>query len=420
VYVAGAEDLCKAPEWLLRERQRLFHPFLANEASAAAFFQQNDRVLLEGTEAGTTPLFPLRSGRPAADGANLNLEFQFAAQAGRDDGLGIALGVTPGFALLLADYSSLTGRFYLQEAYAKIGYGWWELTFGRLQRQFGDSRHGTLLLSRSARPMDSLEIALRPHVLGTPFGFLGPFSFRIFAGNLDKSAFVSGAKLGGLEISLRPTRGLELAWMELYQFGGTGVAPLEPADLLKLLIYSADPALDAKRSRSSVFQISLREPKTHGKLYLQTYFEGYTGEVSALAGVYFPKVGSSDLRFEAAYTAEHAYQHPTYRQGLTREGLPLGHPLGPDALGGYLDLGFPLLTSWRGEVGAFAEARDRHPAAGVATEVRYGGGLSLRRHWQSTSFSLEGRYGYLQGAQYLPGQTNSVLSVQSFLSYSFF
>ena len=39
---------------------------------------------------------------------------------------------------------------------------------------------------------------------------------------------------------------LELAWMELYQFGGKGIPALEIRDILKILVYSGDPALDAK------------------------------------------------------------------------------------------------------------------------------------------------------------------------------
>lgn len=420
VYVADSEELCRAPEWLLRERARLFYPIYTNEASVSGYFHQNDDLPLNGIEGSNSTLFPQRSARPTVDGGNFNFEFRFVTQAGKEGGLGIAMGATPGLFAGLQNYSSLTGRGYLQEAFITAGYGRTELTFGRVARQFGDARHGTLLLSRASRPIDSLELVVRPHILGSPFGFLGPVSLRVFAGNLNHSGFVDNARLGGLALSLRPAPWLELAWMELYQFGGNGIPRLEASDLLKLLIYSGDPLLEAKRSRSSVFQVSLREPKTKAKLYLQGYLEGYTGEASGLAGLWFPKVGWTDLRFELAYTAENAYTHPTYRQGLTREGIALGHPLGPDALGAYFDFGFPLFSSWRGELGFSLEARDRHPAASVATETRYGASLALKRNWYSTTFSVEARSHFAREAGYVTGQSNHFVSSLATLSYNFF
>ncbi len=420
VYVAETEDLCKAPEWLLGERQRLFYPIYTNAASASAYFHQNDSLPLNGVEGGGSTIFPLRSGRPTVDGGNLNLEFRFVTSAGKEGGMGLAFGVTGGFLGALQNYNSGVARFYLQEAFATAGYGRTELTFGRVARQFGDAYHGTLLLSLASRPMDSLELVVRPHILGSPFGFLGPVSLRAFAGNLDRSAFVNNARLAGLAISLRPTAWLEIGWMELYQFGGAGVPALQARDILSLLLYSGDPRLDAKRSRSSVFQVSLREPKTHAKLYLQGYFEGHTGETSGLLGLWFPKVGWSDLRFEIAYTSENAYTNSTYRQGLTREGIMLGHPLGPDAMGGYFDFGFPIFTAWRGELGLSLEARDHHPSATSVTENRYGAGLNLKRHWINTTLSLEGKYTYALGAGYVANESNNLVSALATLSYSFF
>ncbi len=420
VYVQDAEELCKAPEWLLAERARLFAPAYTNAASAGVFLQQNDRLALKGLEAAVTPLFPLRQGRPDFDGVNLNLEFRAVAQAGREDHIGYALGATPGFLGAVENYSNPFGRFYLQDWFVKLGYGWAEIAAGRLPREFGDARHGNLLLSQAAKPINSVELTIRPHILGSPLSVLGPFSLKLFAGNLDRSTFVDGARLAGLALGFRPAPWLELAWMELYQFGGVGVPSVEPTDLLKMLVYLGDPALEVKRSRQSVFQISLREAKSHTKIYVQAHLDGRSGQVSGITGLYFPKLGNADLRLEAAYTAPEAYGHPTYPQGLVYEGLPLGHPLGPDALGGYVDVGFPLLRSWRGEIQGFLESRNRHPGAGTVAEERLGGGILLKRHWPATTFVLEARAASITGAGYIPNELNQVVSTRAILSYSFF
>ena len=89
-------------------------------------------------------------------------------------------------------------------------------------------------------------------------------------------------------------------------------------------------------------------------------------------------------------------------------------------MGGYFDFGFPLFTSWRGELGFSLESRDRHPAADQATENRYGGAVSLKRHWTNTTFSLESKYNYLTGSGYVPNESNHLVSVLGLLSYGFY
>ena len=424
VYAEGAE-MCQAPEWLLRERQRLFIPSGPSFFEAQSLSMAPEEIIsLQGIEANVTPLFPFRQGRPSVGGTNLYLELTFNADSGQSP-YGLGISVTPAFAALLQDYEAFSSDFYLQQGYVKAGYGWAELLVGKMNLQFGDAKHGALMLSRATKPMEMIKFTLRPHIMGGPLHALGPFSFETFVARLGPSQFVADAKLWGVTFGLRPAAEFETALLILNQFSGEGAADLEISDFLRMLIFSGSDDLDLKRHRGLTWHLGFWLFQKRLKWYTQFYFEKlgeigtwFNDDVSALMGFWLPRLGELDLRLEVVNIVPTAYQHPFWKQGFTHQGTALGHPLGPDARAAYLDVGFPFIEGFmKPELNLGFEQRLLNPQAGQATEQRITVGANLHRRWTSTSMGVAGNFATLINPLYLPGQTNTLFSVYAWLKY---
>ena len=78
-------------------------------------------------------------------------------------------------------------------------------------------------------PSRTLRLSVRPHIIGSPFGFLGPFTFETWITDTSGDVGISDSRFWGIIVAgFRPLQsGSEISAMELYQLGGTGVpAPL--------------------------------------------------------------------------------------------------------------------------------------------------------------------------------------------------
>lgn len=421
-------DPCKAPEWLRKERAFLLRPMLANELRIEGVWMRNDAIPLLGTEATVTPLFDQRENRTTFNGPNLYTELSVAGATNYGD-FGFAAGATPGWVGALDNQKSFDGRVYLHEGYLKVGYRWAEVTFGRTALRFGQTEHGSLLFSASSDPIDLLKFSIRPHILASWLDFLGPVTFDTFFTPPLHSAFVNNARLFGVQLGLRPISWLEIAFLELNQFGGDGVAGLSFSDFLRMAAYSGSADLDNRRNRSFGTDIAFWLPSKSARLYTQLYFDAleatskwFSDDISYLTGLWIPRLGPLDVRFEYVHTVQNAYRSKLYGQGLTYEGSPLGHPLGPDAEGAYFDLGLPaVFGDWRPTLGALYEGRALHASAlAPAEEIRYGGTFGIKKRWQLVELDAQVAYHLIKNALYQPGpDTNSVAGYLA-LRYSFY
>jgi hypothetical protein len=414
---------CDAPEWLMDERQILIRPALALELRSDGFSALDDSVQLPGISASLWPTFPMRQNRPNANGVNLSNELFLSGRSGGQT-MGYAASATPGFYAGYDTGGAVLGRFYLQEAYVKVGFGYSEISFGRYARRFGDARHGSLLFSGASAPLDTFEYALRPYVFGGPLQYLGPFSLRTWLGNQGDSAEVPGTQLWGFELGARPFSWWEFAFAQLFQFGGVGAPYLGLGETLTQLIGGGGSGLSGRRHASLALYSGFWGPKHFVKGYGQVLWNRLGDSVSApfsfQAGLWFPKLNKWDLRLEYARTGSGAYEHPFWRQGLTYAGSTLGHPLGPDGEGIYLDVGLPpISTWWHSEIGGLVESRRLTPGAGQATEKRWGITAAVQRRFGLSDLSLKLAYHQVTGSQYVNGSNIQVLGVGATFRYTF-
>lgn len=403
------KDGCEAPAWLLREREILLRRALQNDARIGLYLRHEDPLPLAGIDAAVEPTFPDRQGRFDYYGANLVGEMTANAEAGQN--LGLAASVTPGFVAALEDYNKPLGRMYLHEGFLKVGYGRLELTYGRTALGFGSARHGGLLLGPAAKPLNLWKLGIRPDYASDR---LSAFSAETWIANNDPKVGVEDSKLWGIALGARPFPFVEITLLELYQFGGAGAPAMETRDYLEMLSFGNDPALRNKRQRTGGVDLGLWGPNHFIKAYGQLMFDS-SDNLSYLGGLWFPKLGFVEVRAEYASTATTAYQHPFWTQGLTYQGTTLGHPLGPDADGAYLDVGFPVDDQSHLSVGGWYERR----GLTVTPENRAGAGATWIGRWIQTEVTLAARYFHVENALNVSGQGDDAASFLMTIRYSF-
>lgn len=412
---------CQAPEWLLLEREVLKFPIQPGEVKVR-LVTEYDRVPLLGQDASAHVPFNQLEGRTSFSGQQIYGEVFLGSQGGQD--FGFAASITPGFVGALDDTSHLQGRFYLHEGYLKVGYHQVELLYGRLHPEFGYTQHGSLFLSHDSKPQNMIKFSVRPHLLGTPFYLLGPFSFETWISGLGDASTRADSKLWASAIAFRPWTFLELGWLHAVQFGGAGAPSLEFNDVLKTFFYSRAPALDQKRRESTAFHFGIWGPKKIAKVYTQLFFNqpgavsGWLADdMALLAGLWFPKMGEAELRLEYVHVPPAIYAHSVWRQGWSTDGTSLGHGIGSDGEALYLDLGLPPISTWRPTLSFAYEARNRSELTGLAMESRFGGGVKALKRWDKMELGAELKYQSITNFHYSLGENRNAIDLYTELRY---
>ncbi|NDD04808.1 MAG: hypothetical protein EB078_07870, partial [Proteobacteria bacterium] len=414
------------PEWLLQERQILGRSYLQSEARAFALLAKDAPLNLLGMSATVDPFQSLREGRRAFAGSSLYGELNLNSQMVTGGDWGVSLSVTPGLVFAHENSSRIVGKIYLQEGYGKIGYRRTELVVGRIAQRFGDAKHGNLILSSAAKPLDMIKLSVRPHWI-KPIDFLGPTAFQTWIGVDSSVTGKKNAKLWGIQWGARPFTFVEFAVMNLMHFGGEGAPSLDVSDYLKMLVGSQSSDLQTKRQQHWGTLLGVWGPGQTFKLYNHLFWETlgraenwFSQDISWLFGIWFPKFGEGDLRFEWVRTQNDAYSNAIWSQGLTNAGSPLGHPLGNSGQGFYLDLSLSPIEQWRPELELAFEQRNRDHFEGAETESRLGLTLGTTRRWINTELNAQLKVQRIENRFYSAGEPVFEVGAYSFLRYSFF
>ncbi len=109
-------------------------------------------------------------------------------------------------------------------SYAAATWANWSFSFGYQDQWWGPGRDGSLILSNNARPFPAFRFQrLSPTPFKTKWlGWIGPWTFSSFIGQLEDNRTISHAKILGMRFSFRPIQGLEVAASRTAQWGGDG------------------------------------------------------------------------------------------------------------------------------------------------------------------------------------------------------
>lgn len=239
----------------------------------------------------------------------------------------------------------------LLRGYGKLS-GWnVELEGGRDSLWWGYGRHGSLILTNNATPLNLLKLSNpEPILLPWVFRYLGLFKYTVFATRLDNYPTPPDPNMAGFRLNFKPHPLVEFGLSTTMQFGGEGQPGLTLDDLLRILSFRSPQNANQLAALDMKFRLPFLR---NAEFYME-----YGGEDSGgwdpshpnqiifdddawLFGLYFPRLtcdGKADLRLEYLFNAHRVdetpgfwYGHSRYRAGYTHDGMIMGHHVGPDA-----------------------------------------------------------------------------------------
>ena len=348
---------------------------------------------IAGTNARQFPLNENNFGLHYRQGTNLQLTFQSEARLGH-----LLAEWRPVISARGIGRQGATASLRTLEGAMRLGLGPMELSAGRQALWWGEGRHGTLILTDNAKPLDMVRLTNPvPVLLPSVLRFLGPFRIDSFISRLGKQRHVPSPNLVGLRLDMRPLPWWELGMSRTVLFGGKGVPGIGFADFLGILAGHNKVRNDNSDSLAAL-DTRIRLPI----LFNTTLYGEWGGEDAAggiptnnawLAGLYLPAVdpsGRTALRIEYAdlsYLAHNSppwYRHQLYQSGYTYQGDLLGHPAGGAARDLFVETrtllpaGFTLGLSFDyQERGLDQPVTERHYMPGISARWFLPEGFSL-------------------------------------------
>jgi hypothetical protein len=308
-------------------------------------------------DAWIDPLTADREGRMLFDGTTDAIETNHTLETKY-----LALSVTPRFTRAnRADGSAIT-RASLQDAELRLLFHNVVLETGHQYLIVGEGLNGGLLLSNNAPPLDLVELTNDTLIALPSFlKHLGPARLALFYADLGRQQVHPGAYFAGYKLSFEPTRNFEFGVSVFTKSGGAGSTKASLSsrilDLFPFIQRSAYANLigtgnqDEFSDRYAGLDGRWRFPEAHNvetfsELLLNDFDIRRLGSIfwedaGHVFGVMIPRVGPSELwtlQSEFHHTGIRYYEHYQYKSGETLRQTLIGDPLGPNALGTYLQL----------------------------------------------------------------------------------
>ena len=231
-----------------------------------------------------------------------------------------------------------------QELHGSVRFGGTEITVGRMPLWWGPSRHGSLLLSNNARPLDMVRLSTGGPVLLPGFlAHLGLIRGEVFASRLESSRAVKRPYFAGMRLSSRILPYLELGASRTAQFGG-GDRSVTPKTIWK--VFTAETENDEDDPGNQIASIDARviipwsvQPfEVYGEYGGEDEAGGFFSAEAVVAGIYLPRIGSwswIEWTFEVADNTisdgRAWYTNRNYPDGYTYHERIIGHHMGTDA-----------------------------------------------------------------------------------------
>jgi len=243
--------------------------------------------------------------------------------------------------LLLIDEDDTS--FRLLQGTAALALGPLELSAGRQSLWWGQGRHGSLVLTNNARPLDMIRIT-NPTPVDLPwlFNYLGPFRFDVFWSQLEENRIVPEPYFAGLRLNFKPHPCVEIGASRTVLFGGDGRPDVDWEDFFTILGGKNLEGEEDNSNSVAALDARLRLPflwnaEIYGELGGEDEAGGFISNKAWLAGLYLPMVESTQrlsLRLEYA-ALDHVdsnspiwYRHGIYQSGYTYHEQIMGHHVG--------------------------------------------------------------------------------------------
>lgn len=246
-----------------------------------------------------------------------------------------------------------TGRGRFRELSAGIRTWVADLDVGRIPMWWGPGRHGSLLLSTNAQPLDAVRVATPGPVLPPGFlGYLGLIRAETFLTRLFDDRAIARPYLWGARLSSRVLPWLEVGASRTAVFGGEG-RPVIPETFWDVFTARDENLPGGPGDQRASFDARIVIPWSFQpvELYGELGGEDEAGYLPAkyahLAGIYLPRVGpwhALEVAVEFADTRVAGHPGVWYRNanypddGYRYKGRVIGHHVGTDGRDVYAEL----------------------------------------------------------------------------------
>jgi hypothetical protein len=313
---------------------------------------------------GSVPA-PEADGRRIRDGVRVHLVHESRT------GLGLGWGLGLGGRFTFGD-GNRSGGHWLERHLVHVGERS-EVTIGLSRGFWGDGQSGSLLLGRTAPPLEMVRFRSARPWRFPGLGERGRIQASIFLAYLDdRYRTIPFPLLQGTRVEWEPTSFLRLNAARTILFGGAGRTKRLKADDLWDIWWGRDENVvgvrdvsDSDQKASLGFELRLPPklrlaPWVNGARFFYEYggedsFEGilpttvahhYGGSLSSLGWTGFVELLETTDDANTWYTDHTVYGSGSYFY----RGYLLGHPFGPDARGGQIRLWSPPLGDQRIQV----------------------------------------------------------------------
>ncbi|MEZ4600799.1 MAG: capsule assembly Wzi family protein [Syntrophotaleaceae bacterium] len=382
-------------------------------------YQDGDESVYAGTDRVDARQYALNYNNDGIDyGEHHNGQLIFQAEAKL--GEHVLLSARP-LLEILEDGDSTS--FSLLHGKAALGLGPFEVSVGRQSLWWGQGRHGSLVLTNNAKPLDMVRITNpTPVLIPWIFKYLGPFRFDVFWSELEEDRVVPEPYFAGLRLNVKPLPWFEVGASRTVIFGGDGRPDVGWDDFLTILGGKNLEGDEDNSNNIAALDARLRLPFLWGaEIYGEYGGEDEAGSFLAnrawLAGLYLPRIepsGRASMRLEYADLSEIDtnsppwYRHGIYRSGYTYEGKIMGHHAGGGAKDIYGEVQLILPQDLLMTMGIDYESRGYDQPV---REKHYQGLLKLNWEFREhLALNLGLGYGRIENADYEDGNDETHFS----------
>ena len=345
-------------------------------------------------DAVSNPYSHARHGWPAIEGSIASI----APTAYWSPGSKLAAVVQPLASLTPVKEGGWTSERLIHRGFLRGVFHNAALQVGPDERKWGQSPAGAMFISGNAAPLPALALGTDTAItLPWWLRAAGPFRMTAILADLGAAQDPPHARLAAWQASIQPWSRFELAVAVAAQTGGNGGPP---ASFLERLV-DLFPVIDALAPQHADLQISnklaggnlrVRIPELSGlDVYYELQIDDFDGrrlrssfvdDAGHLLGFRLPLLVTDrqvTLRGEVHRTALRLYEHAQFRSGYTYRERLIGNPLGPNAVGGYMAIGYRWAPLAGVELAAADESRDPSRYTVVVTGERDRGFTFVRQ-----------------------------------------
>ncbi|MGZ8429776.1 MAG: capsule assembly Wzi family protein [Candidatus Deferrimicrobiaceae bacterium] len=321
----------------------------------------------------------------------------------------------------------------VEETSLRLGFPQATLEAGRFSLWWGPGRHGSLLFTTNAEPLNGVRIRNpRPILPGWWFRFLGSLQYDFFVARLEGDRPIPHSILSGARVAVKPTSWLELGASRALHFGGEGMDESLSTffDIFRGKSESSGNTPEGNSLASVDAKVRLPFRRQPVILYVEGGGEDQSGSGvpsrwAWMGGVFLPSLGAmkkADLRIEFADNKEFNPSHPGvwYRHSQyphRYRGQILGHHMGTDARDLFLEAHYFLLPSSYLELNVDITQRS-FPGPEREGSWRVSGAIIA---WLTENFRAEGRLVYesISNENGVAGKDATDAVFQAALSYQY-